>query len=100
MMSQQMLLIRAREQELLDELDVIMNHRERSLEGQQQSLYRNICGSILYLRFLADGRVHGAALCFRGMQADAGETAWNWWHFKRGRCAVQVIQSFHCRLTT
>uniref|UniRef100_A0A7I4YUB6 GTD-binding domain-containing protein n=1 Tax=Haemonchus contortus TaxID=6289 RepID=A0A7I4YUB6_HAECO len=41
-MSQQMLLIRAREQELLDELDVIMNCRERSLESQQQSLYRNI----------------------------------------------------------
>ncbi|KAK5971831.1 hypothetical protein GCK32_013477 [Trichostrongylus colubriformis] len=41
-MSQQMLLVRAREQELLDELDVIMSYRERSLENQQQSLYRNI----------------------------------------------------------
>ncbi|VDO65894.1 unnamed protein product [Haemonchus placei] len=41
-MSQQMLLIRAREQELLDELDVIMNCRERTLESQQQSLYKNI----------------------------------------------------------
>ncbi|KAK6754941.1 hypothetical protein RB195_013737 [Necator americanus] len=41
-MSQQMLLVRAREQELLDELDVIMSHRERTLENQQQSLYKNI----------------------------------------------------------
>ncbi|VDM68421.1 unnamed protein product [Strongylus vulgaris] len=41
-MSQQMLLLRAREQELLDELDVIMNHKESKLELQQQSLYRNI----------------------------------------------------------
>ncbi|CAJ0591120.1 unnamed protein product [Cylicocyclus nassatus] len=41
-MSQQMMLLRAREQELLDELDVIMNHKESKLELQQQSLYRNI----------------------------------------------------------
>ncbi|RCN30546.1 hypothetical protein ANCCAN_23677 [Ancylostoma caninum] len=41
-MSQQMLLVRAREQELLDEIDVIMNHKERTLEHQQQTLYRNI----------------------------------------------------------
>ncbi|VDL77437.1 unnamed protein product [Nippostrongylus brasiliensis] len=41
-MSQQMLLIRAREQELLDELDVIMNHRETNIEHQQQILYRKI----------------------------------------------------------
>ncbi|KJH52304.1 hypothetical protein DICVIV_01506 [Dictyocaulus viviparus] len=41
-MSQQMLLLRAREQELLDELDVITNYRERGLEHQQQLLYRSI----------------------------------------------------------
>lgn len=49
-MSQQMLLVRAREQELLDEVDVIMNHKERTLEHQQQTLYRNICGFTVILR--------------------------------------------------
>ncbi|KHJ99330.1 hypothetical protein OESDEN_00671 [Oesophagostomum dentatum] len=48
-MSQQMLLIRAREQELLDELDVIMNHKDGKLELQQQSLYKSICMLLVFI---------------------------------------------------